>query len=234
MTIPGQDAPADLARRLAHVRWIAGGTGAGKSTLTQVLAERHEVLVYDGDRAEHGYVNRCTPQRQPYLCALLQTPLEHRWTGRTADEIFQAMPSLHGETFGFVIEDLLALPADRPVLVDDFRNLPGDVAPLLTRREQAAFLLPTPEFRRQTLNTRFADPARARANWGSSDHADALAKRLARDELWDEEVRRQAVELDLPILQVDGSREVAELADQLAAMFHLRDMRGMTSTWTSS
>lgn len=230
MSFLGQHAPADLARRLAHVRWIAGGTGAGKSTLTQSLAERHDLLVYDGDRAEQGYINRCTPQQQPYLFALLRTPLEQRWTGRTADEIFQAMPSLHGETFGFVIEDLLTLPADRPVLVDDFRTLPRDVAPLLTRREQAAFLLPTPEFRRNALGTRFADPARARANWGSSDHADALAKRLARDELWDEEVRHQALELDLPVLQVDGSRNVAELADELAAKFRLRDMRGMAST----
>ncbi|MGW5266119.1 hypothetical protein ACWEQG_34520 [Microbispora sp. NPDC004025] len=230
MSLLGQRTPADLARRLAHVRWIAGGTGAGKSTLTQSLAERHDLLVYDGDRAEQGYVNRCTPQRQPHLFALLRTPLEQRWTGRTAAEIFQAMPSLHGETFGFVIEDLLTLPTDRPVLVDDFRTLPRDVAPLLTRREHAAFLLPTPEFRRDALGTRFADPARARANWGSGDHAEAFAKRLARDELWDEEVRRQALELDVPVLRVDGSRNVAELADELAAMFRLRDMRGMAST----
>ncbi|WP_424528973.1 hypothetical protein ACOZ38_04680 [Sphaerisporangium viridialbum] len=221
MTIFSQYDSADLARRLAHVRWIAGGTGAGKSTLTRVLAERHGALVYDGDHAERGYIDRCTPQQQPYLCALLRTPLEHRWTGRTAEEIFQAMPSLHGETFGFVIEDLLTLPADRPVLVDDFRTLPGDVAPLLKRREQAAFLLPTPEFRRRALVARFADPARAQANWGNSDHAIALAKRLARDELWDEEARRQALELDLPVLRVDGSRNVANLADELATMFHL-------------
>ncbi|MEN3539643.1 hypothetical protein AAH991_31355 [Microbispora sp. ZYX-F-249] len=230
MSLLGQHTPADLVRRLAHVRWIAGGTGAGKSTLAQSLAERHDLLVYDGDRAERGYVNRCTPQRQPYLSALLRTPLEQRWTGRTADEIFQAMPSLHGETFGFVIEDLLTLPTDRPVLVDDFRTLPRDVAPLLTRREHAAFLLPTPEFRRNALGTRFADPARARANWGSSDHAEAFAKRLARDELWDEEVRRQARELDLPVLRVDGFRNVAERADELAAMFHLPGMRGTTPT----
>ncbi|MEW9530146.1 hypothetical protein [Microbispora sp. NPDC049125] len=229
MTIIDRYDSADLARRLAHVRWIAGGTGAGKSTIARALAERHDVILYGGDHAERGYVHRCTPQRQPYLWALLRMPLEDRWTGRTAEEIFQAMPSLHGETFGFIIEELLAMPADRPVLVDDFRTLPRDVAPLLKHREQAAFLLPTPEFRRQALGTRFADPARARANWGNSDHADALAKRLARDQLWDEEVRRQALELDLPVLIVDGSRSVAEMADELAAMFHLRDMREMDS-----
>jgi hypothetical protein len=221
MTIYSRHAHADLVHRLAHVRWIAGGTGAGKSTLTRALAERYDVFVYDGDQAERGYVNRCTPQRQPYLYALLQTPLEHRWTGRTAEEIFQAMPSLHGETFEFVLDDVLALPTDRPVIVDDFRTLPEDIAPLLTWREQAAFLLPTPEFRHHALGARFTDLARARANWGNGDHADALAARLARDELWDGEVRRQAFELGLPVLRVDGSRNIAELAAELATMFRL-------------
>ncbi|GIH65214.1 hypothetical protein [Microbispora siamensis] len=212
---------ADIRRRLAHVRWIAGGAGAGKSTVTRALAERHDVLVYDGDRAELGYVHRCDPRRQPYLWTLLRTPTEDRWASRTAEEIFHAMPSLHGETFGFVLDDLLALPADRSVLVDDFRTLPREVAPLLTRPGHAVFLLPTPEFRARALGDRFADPARARANWGNGDHAVALAKRLARDRLWDEEVRRQARELELPVLSVDGSRGVADLATELAAMFQL-------------
>ncbi|GAA0742500.1 hypothetical protein GCM10010199_69110 [Dactylosporangium roseum] len=84
-------------------------------------------------------------------------------------------------------------PTERPVLVDDFRTLPGEVAPLLTWPEQAAFLLPAPRFRDRALRAQFADAARARANWGDGDHGEALALRLARDALWDAEVRRQAV-----------------------------------------
>ncbi|MBW9213651.1 hypothetical protein KV102_02240 [Mumia sp. zg.B53] len=211
-----------LARRLAHVRWIAGGTGSGKSTLARALAERYDVLVYDGDRAERDYVARCTPEATPSFWALLQAPPSRTWNGKSAREVFASMPSLHGETFGFVVDDLLALPAGRPVLVDDFRTLPRDVAPLLTWPEQAAFLLPAPRFREQALRDRFADAARARANWGDSDHDEALAVRLARDALWDAEVRRQGAELDLSVLTVDGSRDVEDLADDLATRFHLR------------
>ncbi|MEV1333358.1 hypothetical protein AB0J20_27715 [Micromonospora costi] len=215
------DQGVDLARRLSHVRWLAGGTGSGKSTLARALAERHDVLIYDGDRAERDYVGRCTAHGQPYLWALLQAPAARTWNSRSAREIFESMPSLHGETFGFVVGDLLAMPTGRPILVDDFRTLPREVAPLLTWREQAAFLVPTPRFRDRALRARFADAARARANWGDSDHGEALARRLARDDLWDAEVRRQAAELDLPVVPVDGSRDVPDLVDDLAARFRL-------------
>jgi hypothetical protein len=216
-----RSAGAELARRLAHVRWVAGGTGAGKSTAVRLLAERHDLQVYDGDAAEQEYVKRCTEQRQPLLWELLNTPIEQRWLGRTGAEVFQAMPCLHGETFGFVLEDLLALPADRTVLVDDFRTLPRDVAALLSWPEQAAFLLPTPEFRQESLGDPYADLDRARFDGGDADPAEVLEIRLARDAMWDNEVRRQAEELSMPVLTMDGSQDAEQIADELAKRFRL-------------
>ncbi|WP_133884358.1 shikimate kinase [Glycomyces sp. NRRL B-16210] len=40
--------PSDVS----HVRWIGGGTGAGKSTVARLLAERYRLRIYDGDAAE--------------------------------------------------------------------------------------------------------------------------------------------------------------------------------------
>jgi hypothetical protein len=40
-TQTGVRADPNLTDRLAHVRWIAGGTGAGKSTLADILADPH-------------------------------------------------------------------------------------------------------------------------------------------------------------------------------------------------
>ncbi|MEV0081871.1 hypothetical protein [Saccharopolyspora sp. NPDC050642] len=223
-TLDAHHTPAGLAHRLGHVRWIAGGTGAGKSTITRFLADRFGLAVYDGDRAEHDWVTRCTPDRHPYLHATLRLTREQR-SLLAPEDGFNGMASLHGETIGFLVEDLLAMPTDRPVLVDYFGATPRDLAPLLTWQEQAVFLLPTPEFRHRVLSVRFADPGRARANWGDSDHARAFANRLARDELWDAELRRQAAEADLPVLAVDGTRDATDLADELAQRFRLIDER---------
>jgi hypothetical protein len=216
-----RSAGAELARRLAHVRWVAGGTGAGKSTAVRLLAQRHDLHVYDGDAAEQEYAKRCSAERHPLLWELLRLPVAERWVGRTGAEVFQSMPSLHGETFGFILEDLLTLPADRIVLVDDYRVLPRDIAALLAWPDQATFLLPTAEFRRKALADQYADPDQAAANWGDADPAEVLEVRLARDQLWDAEVRRQAEELAMPVITVDGSRTPEDLAADLTARFRL-------------
>jgi hypothetical protein len=205
---------------LSHIRWIVGGTGAGKSSVARLLASRYDLAIYDGDRAEHGWVTRHTPAQHPYFHALMQLTFAQR-AARSAEETFRAMPSLHGETIDFVVEDLRALPTDRPVLVDWFGILPRHLAPLLSFREQAVFLLPTADFRSRILTLRYSDPDRAHANWGNTDHAHALAQRLARDNLWDAEIRRQAAPLGLPIRTVDGTRTIDSLASDLATEFRL-------------
>ncbi|MEU8192755.1 hypothetical protein AB0C10_03120 [Microbispora amethystogenes] len=188
--------------------------------MTMALARRHDARRYDGDRAEHDWVPRSTQQRHPHLHALSGAAPGQAWAGRSAQEVFQSMPSMHGEMIGFLTEDLLALPDDRIVLVDYFGVLPRDVAPLLTGFHQAVFLLPSPEFRRRVLEMRYADRLRARAAWGSRDPEEMLAKRLARDTLWDEEVRRQAAAYGLRTVSVDGSRPLDDLVAEVAT--HLR------------
>jgi hypothetical protein len=55
-----------------------------------------------------------------------------------------------------------------------------------------------------------------------------LTARLARDELWDAEIRRQATELDLPVLDIDGTRDPGDLAGELAAKFRLNSQGNST------
>ncbi|MBC9718723.1 hypothetical protein H9Y04_39975 [Streptomyces sp. TRM66268-LWL] len=224
MTFASSDAEPrqGLADRLAHVRWIAGGTAGGKSTLTRLLAERHNVEVYDGDRAEHAWLERSTPQRHPHFTALRDLPPGAMWRERTGQQVFESMPGLHGETVGFLVEDLLGFSGDRIVLVDYFGVLPEHIAPLLRWTHQAVFLLPTAEFRENALATRYTDRSRARGNWGNEDPAATFAKRLVRDAHWDREVRRQAELHDLPTITIDGSVPASVMADRLALRFGLR------------
>ena len=44
----------DVARRLEHVLWIGGGSGAGKSTVARRLATEYGLQVYATVRQKHG------------------------------------------------------------------------------------------------------------------------------------------------------------------------------------
>jgi shikimate kinase len=41
--------PEQLTDRLRHVRWIGGGSGAGKSTIARQLAAEHGLHLYNSD-----------------------------------------------------------------------------------------------------------------------------------------------------------------------------------------
>ncbi|MDI2127303.1 hypothetical protein [Yinghuangia seranimata] len=201
-----------VAERLSHIRWIAGGTGAGKSTVARMLGERHSVPVFHGDPAEPGWIARSGPEH-PNLYALARLPPGSFWAGRTGKQAFKATPSVHGETFAHLVDDLLVAgpPAEGPVLVDYFGIPPGHLAPVLADPRHVVFLLPTKEFKRDVMYSRHA----------ATGDLDVLRKRLVRDGMWDDKVRREASRHGYHVVTVDGTRPLADTADEIAELFGL-------------
>ena len=63
--------------------------------------------------------------------------MDERWVSRSPQVMYETFHAFHGECFDLVVEDVLGLPDDQPILVQGFSLLPHLVAPLLDRREQA-------------------------------------------------------------------------------------------------
>ena len=199
--------------RLRHIRWIAGGSGAGKSTVACLLAEKYKLRLYQCDDTQSVHTARSNAVDHPMLYAFLAMMMDERWVKRTPEEMFRTFHGFHGEGFRLILEDLLDLPTDVPVLVEGYKLLPRLVFPLLSRVDQAVWLIPTPEWRRTAFSRRGSLWSIAGR---TSDPETALANLLARDVLYAEEVARQAVALHLPTLEVDGSATADELAERVA------------------
>ena len=208
---------ASLRPRLTHVSWLGGPPDAGKTTVATFLAEKHGLNLYVFDRHEAQHHARLNPVRQPAMAAFDAMTMDERWVLRSPGEMTRTVIESWAERFWMTVEDLLALPTDSPVLVEGPGLFPECVAPLLTDRRRAIWLLPTDEFKRASALRRdkpsirheTSDPERATANW------------LARDMLLGAHVRREAERRGLPLLEVDGTRSVAETADLLQARFGL-------------
>jgi hypothetical protein len=198
---------------LSRVRWIGGGSGAGKSALAEVLADRLDLEVYDSDAAMARHA-LAPGADTPLLAAFLGQSADERWL-RTPEAMLDTFPWFAGERFERVISDLEALSGSTPILAEGFRLLPRLVAPLLDRSWQGVWLVPTPEFRRTVFEERAPD----RQFWlNTSQPRVALDRLLRRDAMFADVVAEEARELGLTAVTVDGSRSMSDLADELAVI----------------
>jgi len=212
MILPSHE-PDLFPQRLRHIRWIGGGSGAGKSTVAGRLAEEYGLRLYPCEDTQLAHAARSNPADYPMLNAFMDMTMDERWVTRPPEEMYRTFHGFHGEGFGLILQDLLDLPGDVPVLVEGFKLLPRLVFPLMSRLDQAVWLLPTPEWRLTAFSRRGSLWSIAGR---TSDPQTALANLLARDALFTEEVARQAAALQLLTIEVDGSLAVDELVERAA------------------
>jgi hypothetical protein len=204
----------DLRERLGHVRWLGGGSGAGKSTIAARLASAHGLRVYSTDETRH--VARSTPAEHPLATAFVAMDMDERWLNRMPAEMLATFHGFQGELFELIVEDLLALPSEPGILVEGFRLLPRLVAPLLREPNgagQAAWLIPLPAFRRAAFEAR---GSLWRIAGQTSDPPRALENLLARDALFTAQVADEAAALGLDTIDVDGTLTVDALTNRVA------------------
>jgi 2-phosphoglycerate kinase len=202
----------DLRDRLGHVRWLGGGSGAGKSTIAARLMAEHGLRLYGTDEAIQRHVPRSTAARHPLLHEFLAMDLDERWLNRSPEVMLETFHGFRGEAFELIVDDLLALPEEPLILVEGFRLLPRLIAPLLSDPSQAVWLIPTPDFRRIAFEARgftWVTPER------TSDPVRALANLLERDRLFTEQVANEAAAQALTIIEVDGTLGIEALTDRV-------------------
>ena len=174
---------------LRHVRWVGGGSGAGKTTVTRLLAARVDARVYSTDATIGAHSDRLESAEAPLLECFRRMDMEERWVRRDPMTMYRTFPWFHGEGFELLLDDLRQLPDERPVLVEGFRLLPHLVGPHLSNPGHALWMLPTPGFR-QLAFARRTDPD---AFWLRTSHPDrALANLLERDRIFTDHLAGEA------------------------------------------
>jgi hypothetical protein len=204
--------------RLRHVFWLGGGSGAGKSTIARRLATEHGWHRYSTDHSIPEHASRSTPGDAPYLHQFLSMTMDERWVDRSPETMLESFHWFRGEGFDMIVDDLLRLPREPPVIVEGFRLLPRLVQPLLTTHAQAAWLLPTPGFRRAAFDSRGSTWEIAGR---TRDPERALRNLLERDRLFTERLRAETRALDLRAIEVVPAATEDGLAARVTAVFGL-------------
>jgi 2-phosphoglycerate kinase len=223
---------ATLQDQLRNVYWIGGGSAAGKSTIARRLATQHGLQVYATDDVMTDHARRSSRETSPLLHKFMAMEMDQRWVNRSPQEMFETFHWFRGECFNLIVEDLRGLNdvvglnrevADvrsrRGVIAEGFRLLPTLVEPLLSERNRAVWLLPTPDFRRAVVE------ARGGTSWGfiakTSDPERALHNLLDRDRLFTDQLREETARLNLHAIEVDVTTSEDDLIQRVSDLLGL-------------
>jgi len=210
-----------LKRKLAHILWMGGSPCSGKSSITEMLADRYGLQPYHVDKAlNQRHRERILPAKHPTLHKWATLSWNDLWM-QPGEVLLEEAKAAYREHFGMILDDLLALPKSAPVLVEGTALLPDRVFSILQHRHQALWIVPTAAFQReryagrgdwvQSILSHCEEPKRAFRNWMDRDVAFAQ---------W---VIKRTAALGLDWLQVDGTRTIAENASLVARHLRLPD-----------
>jgi len=212
---------AVVRERLRHVYWVGGGSGAGKSTVARRLAAQHGLYLYGTDEvmADHG--RRIMLEDSPFTMAFAAMDIDERWVNRSPELMLETFHWFRGEGFGLIVEDLLALPTEPPVIAEGFRLLPHLVKPLLASQTHAVWLLPTPDLRRVAFEGRRPSGTPWAFVEQTTDPDRALRNLLERDRMFTDRLVGEAERLGLHTIDVDASMTTDDVAAQVNTWFGL-------------
>ncbi len=197
-----------------NVLFIGGGTDAGKSTVAETLGARHGWRVYHYDRTD-GLHHALLALNHPAFAAFMRQSLDERWIEPSVTALVERSLESFGARLPFVLNDLVNLVNDRPLIAEGFGLTPDLVAPLLSEPNQGIWLLPSDAFKLESMRRR-DKPA-----WRHETSRPELVfnNLLERDRALAARCKREAEARGLTVLEVDGSLSVEGLADRLEAHF---------------
>jgi hypothetical protein len=195
-----------LCGELTHIYWIGGSPCAGKSSLAEILATSYGFYLYHADEAYTRHEKIVTQEHQPIFYKLTHSSSEDVWM-RPVEQQVAEESQLYREEFPLILEELLALPKSQPILAEGTAFLPECVIPLLGRRSQALWMVPTEEFQlthyegrswaKEVVKT-CTNPEQAFYNW------------MQRDIRFAAFIKQEALRQRMPVLIVNETRSLAE------------------------
>lgn len=202
---------------LAHLYWIGGSPCAGKSSISQWLAEHWGLEIYAVDSAFDRHIQHLDAHRHPALTRWCNATWDERWM-QPADQLLREVIACYSEHFSLVLEDLYALTEQRPLLVEGSALLPRLVAEVAPDPQRMIWIVPTADFQRtyyaqrpwiREILAECRQPEAAFANWMERD---------ARFACW---VITEAAGIGGTVLQVDGQQSLPDNARAVVNHFGL-------------
>lgn len=191
------------------MRWLGGSTCSGKTSIAHILSQTYGLFAYHYDKQEVDHIARSTDiEKFPAINNFIAMSMDERWVLRTPMEMADNAVMSWAQRFPHVIDDLLALPADRIVLAEGPGLFPRLVKPYLSNPFHAIWLIASNKVIRDVrsqrptaIRTETSDPDRAIDNLIERD---IIIARYIKDDAFDANARTMEITFGEPIMATVG------------------------------
>ena len=202
-------------KKLENIFWLGGSPCAGKSSISQILENSFDINVYRVDAAFENHRKKFEHSLHPTLCDWESSSWNGRWM-QPIDKLVQDVINCYREHFSLIIEDVFVFPTDKPLLVEGTALMPREVSQVLSKRDNAIWLIPTSDFQKEKYSQR---------EWvyeilkQCDNQTEAFYNWMERDIAFADFVRNEAEKFYLKWLLVDGSKTIEKNAAIIAEHF---------------
>lgn len=202
---------------MADIYYIGGSPCSGKSTVTEIVAEKYGFHYYKVDNYLESFTKRGAEMHYPICRKLLKLSPEQIWM---RDSALQKEEELQycNEIFGFIQTDLLKYQDTCPVITEGAAYLPTLMRQQNVAENRYIAITPTKEFQIDRYKEREWVPDVLK---GCSDTKKAFENWMERDVLFAQEVRHQCQVLNYSSILIDGALAVDEIVRIVCAHFVL-------------
>lgn len=204
-----------MDKRLENVFWLGGSPCAGKSSIAGILKNRFNINIYRVDVEFEAHRKKFNPEQHPSLDRWENSNWDKRWM-QPVDNLVQDVIKCYSEHFSLVLEDVLAFPGNKRLLVEGTALLPREVFKVLPKRGKVIWVVPTFDFQKEKYSQR---------EWvfetlnNCREPETAFENGMRRDAEFANFVASEVKELNLEWLLVDGSKTIEENAATVAKHF---------------
>lgn len=191
---------------MKQIYYIGGSPCCGKSTAARQLAEQLGWYHFEADEYLEACVKRGAKEKKPYCMKQATVYGTEKWQ---RDPVLQAKEEVlfYKEIFPYMMEYVERMRKDRPVIAEGAVFLPMLMKE--EREKETGYVCMIPEELFQI--EKYKERSWARAVVETCENPEfAFTCWMQRDHLFAKEVKRQAEEYKIPLLCIDGSKNIEE------------------------
>lgn len=203
---------------MKNIYYIGGSPCSGKSTVTEILAEKYNLHYFKVDELLEKYISKGTVLQKTACKRVSQLSPEGIWMREPeiqCEEEFQ----IYEEIFEFIKEDINNIEDDRDIITEAAAYLPNLMKQAGIPSNKYIALVPEREFQITHYKQR---PWIREVLKGCSDTKKAFENWMERDCLFAEEVNRRCLVNGYVSLINNGEKDVAWYVKRIAKFFGLR------------